>query len=216
VYRVKKEVPLAICFIVALIYIVSNYFTGVEFLATMKDLLDKWYLSVDAIVVAIGMVNLAQIHGRRVANKREGWLFSLWLMLCMFGMFFVSIFWFKGTTHVGWNFMYNMIISPMNATVYSTLVFYIGSAAYRSFRIRSMEAGILLVVAFIMMLGRVPLGAMLLGGNQAFATAADWLLRVPNSAGMRGIQIGAALGGIATALRIMLGIERGYLGGTGE
>ena len=79
-----------------------------------------------------------------------------------------------------------------------------------------MEAGILLVVAFIMMLGRVPLGAMLLGGNQAFATAADWLLRVPNSAGMRGIQIGAALGGIATALRIMLGIERGYLGGTGE
>jgi len=212
----KKEVPIAICFIVSLIYIVANYFTGVEFLATMKDRLDDWYLCVDAIVVAIGMVNLAQIHGRRVANKREGYIFSLWLMVCMFGMLLVSIFYFKNTTHVGWNFMYGQIISPMNATVYSTLVFYIGSAAYRSFRIRSMEAGILLVVAFIMMLGRVPLGAMLLGGNQAFADMATWLLNVPNSAGMRGIQIGAALGGLATALRIMLGIERGYLGGTGE
>ena len=212
----KKEVPIAICFVVALIYIVANYFTGIEFLATMKDRLDDWYLCVDAIVIAIGMVNLAQIHGRRVANKREGYVYSAWLMLCMFGMLLVSLFYFKSTTHVGWNFMYQQIISPMNATVYSTLVFYIGSAAYRSFRVRSMEAGILLVVAFVMMLGRVPLGAMLLNGNQFFATAAAWLLKVPNSAGMRGIQIGAALGGLATALRIMLGIERGYLGGTGD
>jgi hypothetical protein len=213
---VKKEVPLAILFIVALIYIVANYFTGIELLDIAKDRLDDWYLSVDAVVRAIGLVNLAQIHGRRVANKREGYGYSIWLMVCMFGMLFASLFWFQGTTHTGWDFMYKMIISPMNATVYSTLVFYIGSAAYRSFRVRSPEAGILLVVAFIMMLGRVPLGAMLLGGNQAFATAADWLLRVPNSAGMRGIQIGAALGGIATALRIMLGIERSYLGGTGD
>jgi hypothetical protein len=43
--------------------------------------------------------------------------------------------------------MYNQLIAPMNATVYSTLVFYIGSSAYRSFRMRSLEAGILLVVA---------------------------------------------------------------------
>ena len=119
----KKEVPIAICFIVSLIYIVANYFTGVEFLATMKDRLDDWYLCVDAIVVAIGMVNLAQIHGRRVANKREGYIYSLWLMICMFGILFVSIFVFKGTTPVGWNFMYGQIISPERHSV-STLVFY--------------------------------------------------------------------------------------------
>ena len=34
---------------------------------------------------------------------------------------------------------------------------------------------------------------------------------MPNSAGMRGIQIGATLGGIATALRILVGIERSHL-----
>ncbi len=47
-----------------------------------------------------------------------------------------------------------------------------------------------------MMLGRVPLGKVLLG--DWIGEAADWILNVPNSAGMRGIQIGATLGGIAT------------------
>lgn len=212
----KKEVPLAITLILGLLYIVANYFTGNATLASLKSTLDTWYLTVAAWAVAIGMVNLAQIHGRRVAQRREGWFFSGWLVACMFGMLLASIFVFKSTNSAGWKFMYNQMISPMNATVYATLVFYIGSAAYRSFRMRSLEAGILLVTAVIMMLGRVPLGAMLLGGNPAMGKMADWLLNVPNSAGMRGIQIGACLGGLATALRIMLGIERNWLGGTGE
>ena len=212
----KKEIPLAITLVLGLTYIVANYFTGNATLTSVKTSLDAWYLAVAAWAVAIGMVNLAQIHGRRVAQKREGWFFSGWLIVCMFGMLLASLFIFKSPNHAGWKFMYNQMIAPMNATVYATLVFYIGSAAYRSFRMRSLEAGILLVVAVIMMLGRVPLGAMLLGGNPALGNMADWLLNVPNSAGMRGIQIGACLGGLATALRIMLGIERNWLGGTGE
>lgn len=212
----KKEIPLAITLVLGLTYIVANYFTGNATLTSVKTSLDAWYLAVAAWAVAIGMVNLAQIHGRRVAQKREGWFFSGWLIVCMFGMLLASLFIFKSPSHAGWKFMYMQLIAPMNATVYATLVFYIGSAAYRSFRMRSLEAGILLVVAVIMMLGRVPLGAMLLGGNPALGNMADWLLNVPNSAGMRGIQIGACLGGLATALRIMLGIERNWLGGTGE
>ena len=62
-----------------------------------------------------------------------------------------------------------------------------------------------------MMLGRVPLGAMI---SPALPGIADWILSIPNVAGMRGIQIGAAFGGIATALRVLTGIERGYMGGT--
>lgn len=212
----KKEIPLAITLILGLLYIVANYFTGNPALASLKSNLDTWYLAVAAWTTAVGMVNLAQIHGRRASQKREGWAYSVWLMVCMFGMLAASVLIFKSPNHNGWKFMYNQLIAPMNATVYATLVFYIGSAAYRSFRMRSMEAGILLAVAAIMMLGRVPLGAMLLRGNPALGKMADWLLSVPNTAGMRGIQIGACLGGLATALRIMLGIERNWLGGMGE
>ncbi len=212
----KKEIPVLITFVLAVFYVVANYFTGVKFLADAKNFLNDWYLVVAAWAVLVGTINLTQIHGHRISGKRDGWVFSAWLLICLFGMMFFGIFVAKNTSHPGWTFMYNQLIAPMNATVYSTIVFYIGSAAYRAFRVRSPEASVLLVTALIMMLGRVPLGRMLLGGHPALSQMADWILKVPNSAGMRGIQVGACLGGLATALRIALGIERGHLGGTGE
>ena len=41
---------------------------------------------------------------------------------------------------------------------------------------------------------------------------ANWIMAWPNTAGQRAIMIGIALGVIATSLRIILGIERNYLG----
>ncbi len=210
----KKEFPVLIGFLFGLFVIVAVFVSGIPGLTEWKDTVDDWFLMVSAWAVAVGVVNLTQIHGRRVQQKREGYGYSIWLMICMFGMAFFGIFIAKNANHEGWKFMYNQLISPMNATVYSTLVFYIGAAAYRAFRVRNLEASVLLVAAVVMMLGRVPLGKVLLG--DWIGNAADWILNVPNSAGMRGIQIGATLGGIATALRILVGIERGHLGGTGE
>jgi hypothetical protein len=210
----KKELPVLIGLLFGLFVIVAVFVSGVPGLTEWKDTVDDWFLMASAWAVAVGIVNLTQIHGRRVQMKREGYAYSIWLMVCMFGMAFFGIFIAKSANHEGWKFMYNQLIAPMNATVYSTLVFYIGAAAYRAFRVRNLEASVLLVAAVVMMLGRVPLGKVLLG--DWIGEAADWILNVPNSAGMRGIQIGATLGGIATALRILVGIERGHLGGTGE
>ncbi len=194
--------------------IVSMFITGVPFLEQTKDVLNDWFLIAQAWAVAVGVVNLTQIHMRNVNMKRENYGFSIWLIICMYGMAIFGIFIAKSPNHEGWKLMYNDIIAPMNATVYATLVFYIGSAAYRAFRIRSAEAAVLLVSALIMMLGSVPLGTMIFG--EWIADAATWILEVPNSAAMRGIQVGATLGAVATALRILLGIERGHLGGVGE
>jgi len=190
------------------------FVTGVPFLEQTKDVLNDWFLIAQAWAVAVGVVNLTQIHMRNVNMKRENYGFSIWLIICMYGMAIFGIFIAKSPNHEGWKLMYNDIIAPMNATVYATLVFYIGSAAYRAFRIRSAEAAVLLVSALIMMLGSVPLGTMIFG--EWIADAATWILEVPNSAAMRGIQVGATLGAVATALRILLGIERGHLGGVGE
>jgi hypothetical protein len=62
----------------------------------------------------------------------------------------------------------------------------------------------------------VPLGQLLTRNLPEKATL-PWLtetiMTYPNMAAFRGVLIGAALGVMATGLRIILGIERSYLGG---
>ena len=45
-----------------------------------------------------------------------------------------------------------------------------------------------------------------------FARTSNWLMNVPNLAAQRAIVIGIGLGIVATALKVILGIERGYMG----
>jgi hypothetical protein len=42
---------------------------------------------------------------------------------------------------------------------------------------------------------------------------ATWIMDFPQTAGQRAIMIGIALGLVSTSLRVILGIERSYLGG---
>lgn len=207
----KKELPIALGLVSGLLWLVSTYFTGPKILTTVKSELNTWFLLAQAYMVMVGVVNLSRVHGHRISQHKRDWMFSVVTIVAMFGIMAFGIFVAKDAADAGWKALYVQIIAPMNATVYSTLVFYIASAAYRAFRIRNIQASILLVSAVLMMLGRVPLGAMI---SPALPKAADWILSIPNVAGMRGIQIGAAFGGIATALRVLTGIERGYMGGT--
>ncbi len=64
-------------------------------------------------------------------------------------------------------------------------------------------------VALIVMIGRIPIGEMI--GPQ-LPDLASWLVGVPAVAAKRGILIGIGLGSIAVALRVMLGVERAWLG----
>jgi len=99
---------------------------------------------------------------------------------------------------------------PLQGTMFSILAFFIASAAYRAFRARSREASVLLVAAVVVMMGRVPLGQFLLPWTWE---ATQWLLNVLNSAVRRAILIGVSMGAVALSLKIILGIERAYLGG---
>ena len=106
----------------------------------------------------------------------------------------------------------------MDATMFSLLAFFIASAAYRAFRARTLEATLLLAAALIVMIGNAPVGDLIWNtimpvGDNLPSAARQWILDNPNLSARRGIILGISLGVISQSIRIILGIERSYLGG---
>jgi len=106
--------------------------------------------------------------------------------------------------------LFDHVMMPILATVFSLLAFFIASAAYRAFRARNLLASLLLVAALIVMLRFNPYLQPIFGDY--VAKTSSWLMNVPNLAAQRAIVIGVGLGIVSTALKVILGIERGYMG----
>ncbi|MBA3316387.1 MAG: hypothetical protein H0T47_24260 [Planctomycetaceae bacterium] len=132
-----------------------------------------------------------------------------------------------------WIFEY--ALTPLNQAMFAVLAFFVASAAFRAFRAKNTEASVLLATAFLILLGRTYAGVWLTdwlpdaetaaaNGEQLSNTArllsalrieyiADAVFGVFTLAGMRAITIGIALGVVATSLKVLLGVDRSYLGG---
>jgi hypothetical protein len=186
----------------------TNFYLGVKW--DLMASLDGWFIIGIAIAMALGFVNLTAIHWKYIQRKREGWVFSIILLVVMYGYVILGLV--QKQTGVQFDWIYTNIQAALAATVFSLVAFFITSAAYRAFRIRTKEATLLLIFAVFVMLGRAPIGDAIWG---QWGYWANKIMAVPNMAGMRGIALGAAVGGFATAIRIMLGLERAHLGGTG-
>jgi lipopolysaccharide export LptBFGC system permease protein LptF len=81
-------------------------------------------------------------------------------------------------------YLYDYVYSPLMAMMFALLAFYVGSASYRAFRARTKEATVLLLAAFFVMLGRVPLGDALTGWLPNWlhlSNLSNWIMNIPNT-----------------------------------
>lgn len=131
---------------------------------------------------------------------------------------------FMNMVNSGQQILFEGIFKASQSTMFALLAFFVASASFRAFRIKSKEAGLLMFSAFIVMLGNVPLGNMLsnflayipfIGKYLDIAAIKEWIISYPSSAAQSAILIGAMLGYVSSSLKIILGVERSHLGGEG-
>lgn len=175
------------------------------------------YLTAMIITVfAIGIINLTRIHYRNIKLKRPDWKFSVVLLGSLYGMAIFSIISSPYSLDPQgivippslinailpiWNFLYYDILTTINTSIFSLLAFFIASAAYRAFKLRTVESTVLLVAGLLVIVGEAPISDLIWPG---FSAIHNWIMLVPNTAGQRGILIGAALSMIAFSVRKMI------------
>jgi hypothetical protein len=205
----RRELPIALAFAVGVLMIVSFFFPSQPLVQAAKSV-QNWGVIIAAFALGLASVNLIQIHAKKITRgKGLDWLYSGALIFSMIGVALLGMI--KGPTDKTYQFWFDSLFVPGQATVYAMTGFFIASAAYRAFWVRNLDAAILLVSAAILMLGNVPIGEKIWS---QFPVIGNWLMDIPNLAGQRGMLIGAGIGGIASGLRVLLGIEKSYLGGS--
>jgi hypothetical protein len=232
--QTKKRVITAATFLAGLFYVLEFFLpanTPVigNPLSLWKESVGNAVLVIGGFAFGLGIYNLLHVHASNIRRRRPDWYNSVILYVAFAAMFAI------GLAHDAWRsrpwlqdwyrYLFNGLWQNLDAAMFSLLAFYIVSAAYRAFRVRSGEAALLMVTALILMMGQVPLGMALTAGIATdggrlpfFGTPyslfrmenfSRWILMHVNMPALRAIDFGIGLGALAMALRIWLSLERG-------
>ncbi len=90
--------------------------------------------------------------------------------------------------------MFKYIFSPLSATMFALLAFFVASASFRAFRARNFEASLLLVAGIIIMLGRVPIGSLISSWTIMYILAFCIGIGINSYAKSRNVMFGWILG----------------------
>jgi len=194
---------------------------------------------VGAFLLGLGVYSVFSIHVDKIRKGHRDSPFSIALIISVFLMLFFGYLNYYQTLKAppgvnmtlpqNWHFaqyardfLFNGVLQQMDAAMFSLIAFYILSAAYRAFRIRSIEATVLLATALILVLKVMGVvadpwsqlvhglhfGNNQFGDNFTFLNISNFLQNSFQSSSIRAVDFGVGIGALAMALRLWLSIDK--------
>lgn len=188
---------------------------------------------ITGFLIGLGIYSLLRVHLTRIVKRQKDAIFSGVLLVSMVVMAVVGLVDAQmksgkagaelsdPTKWTGWqyakDFLFESMLQQMDATMFAIIAFYILSAAYRAFRVRSIEATILLSTALIVILSFLGLTSQLLNGpfpgggfigNFRVTEIAGWIRTAFQTPSLTGIELGVGIGAVTMSLRIWLNLEK--------
>ena len=201
------RLPFILMFILGIFFVAQHYVPHPA-VQGGAAVIEQWFQPFGAFILFVATAGLMARHAGRVRRFEKRWGYSVVTLISAVGMFLAGMIggMEEGSLFATW---FEYLITPIEATMFSLLAFFIASAAFRAFRARTPQATILLVSALVVMLGLVPYVEERV---PFFAKVSAFLLQYPNTAAKRAIMIGVALGAISVAIKNIVGIDRTILG----
>jgi hypothetical protein len=231
----KRTIPLFLAIIAGFVMIVAYF---IPYTQSWGEEVGLWFNILAAVAFVLGGGSLMKIHLKKISDRGAGWAYSVITL----GAFLITLG--VGVGKIGvhpsemypdvalsgsyreigspfW-WLYEYAFKPLTATMFAMLAFYVASAAFRAFRAKNIEAILLLGTAFLILLGRTFAGVWMTSWFPDWMSGLKMenltvtIMKVFNTAGNRAIMIGIALGTASVALKILLGVDRSYLGSGDE
>ena len=203
----RNNLPMIIAFVIG-VFAFLEFFIPHRMFSGTAQRITQWIPVVASTALILGAMSLFQHHLIRIFKKHPDRWYSAAALGAMIVTTIAGLF-FGIDEGTPFSEIYDTVYKPMTNAMFSLLAFFLASAAFRSFRIRNLEAGLLFAAAIIVMLGRIPVGSLVFAD---LPVVADWIMDVPTTSAMRAIRIGVGLGMATLSVKIILGIERTYMG----
>lgn len=235
--QAKKWMTIACTFIAGLYFTLEFFIpptmkmgeNGLEpkgnFLTPSITPISDFVINITVWSLGLGIISLLIVHGRKLIKRMPGWHNSLAFFVALIAFSVVGIWTKSGnpdstapdTVKTIYNSLFFGLFNNLDAAMFSLLAFYIASAAYRAFRVRTVEAGLLMGAALIVMLGLVNFGVAMTSWipTDSFwayfrmENMSSWIMNWINMPAYRAVIIGVGVGALAMGLRLWLSLERG-------
>jgi len=189
--------------------VLLGYFIQWPPLADLRSIFLRWAVILTAVVLLIGVWNLARVHWHKIQLGHTGAFYSGILLASLAITFLVTLLFSPAAKESLWIFNYLQV--PVEVSLMAVLAV---ALAYSAIRLVTRRMNpftfIFLGTVLLVLIGMVTLPLLPL---PFFGLVRTWIIQVPAVGGGRGILLGVALGTIATGLRILVGADRPYDGG---
>jgi hypothetical protein len=203
----SKEFLLGLIILIQFFIYVPYFFEVPTQIKSIESGLLTMGVVIATFALLVGLYTITRRELLKISGKKRGWPLSVWLLLILYFMIITGVV--LGQTSPYFSFFTTGIVVPGDATIYALILFYMMSAGARAFKMRDLQASLLIITTVLVLLQQAPVSSYLWPG---FDTIGSWLVNNWGMAITRTFAIISALGGIVLAVRLLAGKEMGITG----
>ncbi len=176
-------------------------------LTNLRLTLLNWAIILAGIAIIVGIVNLVQVHFKKIQKKQKGSFYSILLIMSLLITFVLGLI-----NPAQMQIVFTTVQIPVEASLMAMLAVTLTYASIRLLRRRlNLLSVIFLLTALLILFATAPLP--ILGTIPGLSDVLrPFIAQVLAAAGARGILLGVALGTLTTGIRVLFGVDRPYGG----